>query len=402
MSADLTKPKTDYQPEVRRLFDFANTHFNFYQPRNNNYVGFETHNGRLKIEFRKVFANGELVGYRHAELFLSPHYHFNDYQHNANVFTPQNAINTFKLLFDYLGITPNVYQYYYVVVFEFGFNFIPDFNAENFIDLVGFFQRKNFITKKTDDMYFKISNTDKTKEWKIYHKGLQYPEIHPNMLRIEMRLKKYRTIVQKTGINHIGDLLKLETYDKVFEMFIADYDNIFLCEDVEFFNNLKSEIEKTGNRNKWISEKRKYLKNRPHLNATKSKIKGQIIDTFLSAQKSAFSPQRTPINKGKSKNEKQNLNTINGETAPSRLCKITKLDISMQKKDSKFLSDVGLNLYRQNEPQTYADILHKYWTPICKGKKDKELHKEIAHNIRNTYNNSKYRRPPKNQLQLFT
>lgn len=401
MSADLTKTKTDYQPEVRRLFDFANTHFNFYQPRNNNYTGFETHNGRLKIEFRKVFANGELVGYRHAELFLSPHYHFNDYQHNANVFTPQNAINTFRLLFDFLGISPKDYHHYSVVVFEFGFNIIPETNAENIIDLVSFFQRKNFITKRTDAIYFKISNTDKTKEWKVYHKGLQFPEIHPNTLRIEMRLKKQRTIARKAGINNIGDLLRLESFDRIFSVFINDFDNIFFCDDAEFFTKLKTEILETENRNKWNREKEKYLKNSPHIIATKSKTKGQLIDTFLSFGKSAESPQKTPINKGKLLNEKNNPNTINGETAPSHLCKITKLDISMQKKGSKFLFVVGLNYYQRNAPQIYADILHRFWTPICKGKKDKELHTEIAHNIRNTYNNSKYRRPPKNQLELY-
>ena len=402
MSADFTKIMTDDQNEVNRLIDFADTHFNTYQPRNHNYIGFQSANKEIRFEFRKVFVDGELIGFRHVEVFLSPHYHFNDYQHNANDFTPRNAINTFLFLFDYLGISADVYDLYKVVVIEFGLNIIPELNAEKIIGFVAFYQRTKFKTEKAEDMYFKVSNTDRTKEWKIYFKGLQYPEIHPNMLRIEMRLKKQRTISQKAGINHIGDLLKLESYDRLFSAFINDFDNVFFCEDVDFFENLKTEIKETKNRNKWNREKGKYLKNRPHLNATKSKIKGQLIDKFLSFSKSAISPHRIPINKRKLQNEITNLFTVKCETAPSRLCKITKLDISMQKKDSKFINEVGFNFYKQNEPQTYADILHRFWTPICKGKKNKELHKEIAHNIRNTYNNSMYRRPPKNQLQLFT
>src|SRR5690606_36657719 len=172
------------------------------------------------------------------------------------------------------GITPQVYEHYRVVVLEFGINIKPKIETEKVIDLVAFYQRKEFATERTENKYFKISKTDKTKEWKIYDKGLQYPEIASN-LRIEIRLKKHRTITAKTGINHIGDLLNTDTYHRLFEVFISDFDNVFFCSDIDYFREIKSEILTTKNRNKWNSEKNKYLKNRPHLNQLKSEIKGQ-------------------------------------------------------------------------------------------------------------------------------
>jgi len=408
LPADFTKILTENQNEVTRLYKFAESHLEKYQTRNNNYEGFHAHNSRLRIEFRKVFADGELAGHRHAEVFLSPHYHYNDYRHNAKSFSPQNAIKIFKELFEYLGITPQVYEHYRVVVLEFGLNIKPRIETGKAIDLVAFYQRKEFATEKTENKYFKISATDKTKEWKIYDKGLQFPEIAANNLRIEIRLKKHRTITAKTGVNHIGDLLSISTYSRLFELFISDFDNIFFCDDTHYFQKLKSRILITKNRNKWNSEKNKYLKNRPHLNQLKSAIKGQLIDTFLSYGKNAISPQRTTINREKLSFQKDNPITVKGETARHHTCEVTKLDISMQRKGSKFLCFSGLRYYKECEPQTFKKLSEKYLTI---GKRTADLETQlyyIAHSIRNEKTNPHHNRQRfekrnyhPHQLQLF-
>lgn len=387
MPLDYQKILTDYQPEVTRLFDFAKRHLKKCKPNNNYYLAYSNDSGKLKINFRKVYENGKLIGYRHAEVDISPHYHKNNYQHNADILTPIQAIESLYELLSYLEISQEKYNLYKVVVCEFGFNIITDVDPTNIIDKISFYQRSTFNTQRTKNKYFKISNTDKTKEWKIYHKGLQYPEINPNTLRIELRLKKARTITAKTGIRHIGDLLKIDTFNKLFENYINDFDNIFFCEDYEYFLNLKTNIKETTNRNKWGTEKGKYLKNKPHLTRLKSKTKGQIIDTFLSFQKSAISPQKTTINKGKLKIENNSLNKINGENALSKVCKVTHLNISMQKKTSKYLCFSGLRFYYQNEPKIFQKLAQEFLT---EDKRTADLQTQfyyLAHNIRNQKTN---------------
>lgn len=402
MPYDFQKILTDEQTEINRLFDFAERHLTTARPNNNNYFAYATNNGKLKIEFKKVFENGSLVGFRHAEIGISPHYHKNNYLHNADFFSPEQAIKSLKEIYCYLGISEENYQNYKVVVSEFGLNIIPPTDTRKIIDYVGFYRRKRFVTRP-DFPNFKISETDKTKQFKIYYKGVQFPEINANTLRIEIRLKKSGNIAKRTGINHIGDLLQSITFSRFFEVLINDFEHIFFCDEGDYFSALQSKIQTAQNRNKWLREKGKFLKNRPHLNAIKSSIKGQLIDTFLSFSESAKSPQRTPINTGKHDFQKDDQKTINGDYAPpnekKRVCEVTKLDISMQKKSSKFLCSAGLNYYHHNHPEIYQRLANEYLTA---NKRNADLQTQIyylAHNIRNTKTNPNHN--PRNNRQRF-
>ncbi len=109
-----------------------------------------------------------------------------------------------------------------------------------------------------------------------------------------------------------------------------------------------------------------------------------------------------------------NKTTPNNEVLDSeieRFCKVTNLDISMQKKGSKFLSFAGLEYYKENDPETYKMIEQKYLTAKMKTRPIKKQLYYIAHNIRNEKtnpnHNPKYSRQrfeqryyPKHQLQI--
>jgi hypothetical protein len=69
-------------------------------------------------------------------------------------------------------------------------------------------------------------------------------------------------------------------------------------------------------------------------------------------------------------------------------CKVTGLDISMQKETSEFLCTTGVKYYYENKPKTYKE-LEKRLSQRWKDKPLKIQFQEIAHSIRNEYFNQK-------------
>jgi hypothetical protein len=74
-------------------------------------------------------------------------------------------------------------------------------------------------------------------------------------------------------------------------------------------------------------------------------------------------------------------------TTKNILCKVTCLNISMQKNDSILLSHTGLKYYYKTDRKIFEQIKRQYLTEKwIKSDIDKQI-KEIAHNIRNTKSN---------------
>ncbi len=70
-----------------------------------------------------------------------------------------------------------------------------------------------------------------------------------------------------------------------------------------------------------------------------------------------------------------------------KTCPITGLDISMQPKNSKFLSYTGVKWYYNNDFQTYKNMLEPVLKKSWKYKPLEDQFKEIAHIIRNKDSN---------------
>ncbi len=75
------------------------------------------------------------------------------------------------------------------------------------------------------------------------------------------------------------------------------------------------------------------------------------------------------------------------KTLKIKTCPVTGLDISMQPKNSKFLSYTGVKWYYNNDYRTYKNILRPKLTEVCKYKPLPVQFREIAHIIRNTDSN---------------
>ncbi|MBN2213398.1 MAG: hypothetical protein JW723_04075 [Bacteroidales bacterium] len=75
------------------------------------------------------------------------------------------------------------------------------------------------------------------------------------------------------------------------------------------------------------------------------------------------------------------------KTPGVKRCPVTGLDISMQPKNSKFLSCSGVKWYYENKRETYMNILEPRLTGTWKDKPLDRQFSEIAHAIRNSDSN---------------
>lgn len=410
--------------------------FERYQHRNNNFIGFCRYGKLMRLDFRKSFENGVLVGFHHLEISISPHYHFNNYLHNGNDFTPENSIKTIIDILTFLKIQPQDYDLLQVVNIEFGLNIIPKFDVKNLIDGLIFYSTQPFVVPNTNLPYFKTTetkNTNDTKEKfiKAYAKGLQfadYPQygIDGNTFRFEVKHKKARptNALFKMRKVTVIDLLNLENYQIFSQAIIKEWDFILLLNQTPDFSNLKTdEVEFINGANKrdflddlnrlqFGRKKDKYYKILHGKNNLHAQIKGQIIDKLVLLQNDTFSPQRTPMNREKVINEKTPPILIKCENVSlhqnNRLCLVTKLDISMQRKGSKFLRETTLKNIKESNPEIYKDLEKKYLTESAKTLSEQMQIYLICKNIRdadsNPRNNRKrfeQRNYHPDQLQLF-
>lgn len=405
---DNIKLSTENQNIINRLTRVQG--FERYQHRNNNYTGFCKYGKLMRLDFRKVFEGGNLVGFRNCEISISPHYHFNNYLHNGNDFTPQDCIKTVADILTYLGIKPKEYDLLKVVNIEFGLNIIPEADIKNLINGISYYKKTAFVVPNPKTPYFKITDATKHKQIKAYAKGLQFVE-HPqygvnrNTFRFEVKSKQTRNIC-KYGINTVSDLMEIEKYQRLGQELLNEWDSVLILNlepDLRALRSDEVEYIQTANkvdfwvemyRVKFARNKEKYYKILQGKNNLHTQIKRQIIDKLIYFQNVTFSTQRKPINIEKDQNSKDHPKEINVENVTpqqnNRLCLVTGLDISMQKKGSKYLGSVGLKWYQENHPDTYKEIELKYLSLKMRTRSTQDQIYYIAHNIRNTKTNPKH------------
>ncbi|AZA52059.1 hypothetical protein [Chryseobacterium sp. G0201] len=312
---DNLKLSTTDQGIIQRLAKVQG--FEKYKHRNNNYIGFCKYGKLMRLDFRKSFENGGLVGFHHLEISISPHYHYNQYHHNGNDLTPDNCIKTVLDILTYLKIEPHEYNILKVVNIEFGLNLTPDIDVKTLVNGLYFYKKTVFMIPESKNKYFKITHATNYKQIKAYAKGLQFSEfpeygINQDTFRFEVKSKKSANI-NKYGIKTVSDLLKIETYAILAQKILSEWENVLIINNSPDFSNLKTEevqfisksrkvefwddLKQEANRNKFARYKEKYYKilktkNNPHL-----QIKIQIIDKILNWSSGAYFPQKTIIHR---------------------------------------------------------------------------------------------------------
>ena len=414
---DNTKFLTYNQEIINRVFFHHD--FRECKPKTNNYYSLihKDFGIKLSLDFRKAMENGNVIGYRHLEINTSPHYHYNQYRHNGDDFRPIQATETIRDILTYLQIQPSQYNELKVVNIEFGINIIPETDTKNLINGLYFYKKTPF--KVGDFPYFRKTDATSYKQIKAYAKGLQFLEfpeygINPNTFRFEVKSKQAKNI-RKYGINTANDLLNLETYNRLGQTLLDEWENILSINltpdlnglksnEVQFIENAKtfdfwSDMIQPKYRNKFMRYKEKYINLLQRKNNLHTQIKGQIIDKLFNFQSGANSTQRTPINRRKLHFDKPCSQLINLESAPphqnNRVCLVTGLDISMQKKGSRFLREKTLNTIKDTEPEIYISLTKKYLTEKAEKLSEQRQIYLICKNIRDTDSN------PRNNRKRF-
>jgi hypothetical protein len=364
-------------------------------------------------------------------------------KHNFDNFTFNEfitVIETLKTRFDLLpGNIP-------LNNLEIGVNIHLPYSPSLFIDELIHYKNNTFNVTRRSDMHYAESEQAQYK-LKIYNKGLQYGI--GNILRFELRFNKMQSLNSK-GIYNLSDLMNRDTWLMFGEMLRHEFNSIIYFDAIEDCSKLtekeKTLLEKGNNPKYWkslpnrttkknhsdqfrmmvnqygknefhkignmITEKVNELLNDEKVNVFTVSTEGKQSEKVNDFTDTIETKHRTSINsenKGKLYEftyllSCKNVNPSNFYLEQSEKCLITGIDISMQKEKSKLLSHSGLKYYHEKDKISFEMIKRKYLSQKWSESEIDVQIKEIAHNIRNKYNNLKLKQRrlnPQHQTKIF-
>ena len=229
---------------------------------------------------------------------------------------------------------------------------------------------------------------------KLYDKRTHYInkgfEIDTEIFRIEKKWSKMVELNDK-GIYTLNDLINHDLLN--FKSDLLNLWNDVLFYDWQCLKDLKHNIS-YSNVNYWLELKEANYDNfkyhRKTLNNLIKKqpnnLKKQIAD-LISNKVDLLNIKTTQINPlyiGL----KTVVSTIENTDKNRFKCLVTGLNISMQKSNSFLLSHTGLKYYYKTDRKVFYEVKRRYLSnKWIKANHQKQI-TEIAHNIRNTYNNN--------------
>lgn len=339
------------------------------------------------------------------EIRFKPHYYFNDNLHNANDFSIIDCINTIVEVKNALKIDLQAFK---VVNIEYGFNCISPIDIKDLITYIAYHEKNEFRTdielaySKKSYLVNAKGTANEYKIIKAYAKGIQFPNYTDiNTFRFEVKSKKSRFINQ-LGICTLNDLLNPIIYSTLIDSLIKEFDKVLLldCDNdysgltlkeqkkISEYNNPMTwyKISNKSNRNSFSKNKTIYYN---LINKNPNNLRNQLIQIIYNKleqlKKGAISQPKNIVKKN-ADSQLYNRGICNHEQT-TKVCKITGLNISMQKGKSILLSHTGLKYYYINDKATYEQIKRKYLTNLWNDSDYQTQIKEIAHNIRNTSSN---------------
>jgi Skp family chaperone for outer membrane proteins len=371
------------------------------------------------------------------EIRGSIHKFYNDGQHNYNEF----GIKELTIALHRLSAIFNIdFHQVRLVNLEIGINLNLSYNPIDFLNSIinhrgirfSFHLSKNMEYRECAHCQFYI---------KIYNKGLQYS--YPGyLLRVEVKFIKMEK-PNNFGIKYLSDLLDTAKLHKLKYELIRIYDEILIGDiklnpkglsrrDEELFNkghnpnfwtNLSpntSDYDRGASSSDYKRERKKYERKLARFNhflkstgAISRKIAIKTLmeeksSTLINAQQEIICDGKLSEKRGKlteskrhkQKNYNSKYNKKTGEIDPllysviyshvskekRRVCKVTGLDISMQKEDSEFLCTTGIKYYKRNDPEIWLE-LWKRLSSRWYGYSEETQIEEIHHSIRNEYFN---------------
>jgi len=273
---------------------------------------------------------------------------------------------------------------------------------------------------------------------KIYNKSLQFG-LQYHLLRFEVKIKRMK-FLERYGISNLtlAELKRFEIYTNLQRMLLEifkgilffdpkiDPENIKNQKDRELFIQGKyfefwQSMEKVQRHRK----KKRFIElaNSEKINREISELINEKCNQLTTLRKNQINKESNQLTTFQSDYENPKLKTINhfSETYEkaklkpfnttidgySRVCPITGMDITIQKKNSSLLSNTGLSFLRKKHPEKYDEIKKRFLPRSGVSGLHTEFEPdEINHlskQIRNEYYNSRRQREkiPACQLELL-
>ncbi len=357
------------------------------------------------------------------EISGSLHKLFNDGLHNANDFSVYNCIATIENFCSRFSIDPSKCG---INRLEFGINIQAPENVSEVVKWLRF-HNKNQFNKFPDlkECFFAGSSYFGVK---AYNKTLNYPMYAmSNLMRFEGTTRQAKYLKSKE-IYTLADLINPSIYNMLSQLLLAEWGNVLIFDKrtkkgAKYCNtDYWLDIININHRNTFVNARNRYYKllgKNGLQNLIYKRISDKLCELNDCADSTNLENGLTPSASTENQEETkislvQFPPIVKMEYAqPSnsndyRLCEVTKLNISMQKPNSKYLCFSGLQWYYETEPEIYRELKEKYFKDT---KIACNLHEEfyyIAHNIRNVYTNQIHNRKsferrnyPKHQLQFL-
>jgi len=349
------------------------------------------------------------------KIFLrgSLHRYFNEGQHNYNDFyycDLENVLNDLKTRFGLdLGKTE-------IENIEFGVNLVIPYSPDKVINSLVLHRGQPFHKFPIGQG---VECSHAQYYIKVYNKGLQFKQ-PDNILRIELKVFKMQFLQsQNIPLRTLQDLLNTEILQRLGELLTRTVEEIIWTNtklstskkvpekyrlllangsNPLYWVNLKPESkdpEYSKKRKTYYRELNRFEKVVANYgNSLKPEIVANSRDKFTDLLKKSRIIRT--IKKGDKFTDTQ---THVGTNLPcnytvslshdAKTCPVTGLDISMQKPTSKFLSVAGIKYYYQNDSAIY-NYLESMLTDKWKREPLKTRFREIAHYIRNEFNNPRH------------
>lgn len=365
-------------------------------------------NGQKITPYKNEFYNGlEFRIYDNGRTTIqgSLHKFWNSGAHNYNDFNFSAFSDVLDTLKKDFGIQP---EQCILNCLEVGINVTPPIPTNDILDYCFLHKTKPFEYQKNSDEG-KYKQCEHSHYFiKLYNKALHYRkqgfDIESEIMRFEIKYKKMER-VNNLGIYTLNDIL-----NKGFGIFknelLTEWQNV-LFYDTTIVSNSK---RLTNHKNPlyWsdlVSKptKSNYYKHRGFLkdltikfsenrHQTLTEIMTQKID-YLDNRGVGFDPLiiksiHTPL-----------LKTI--DAINDTFCKVTKVNISMQKDSSLLLSHTGLKYYFRTDKKIFEQIKRRYLSKRWYNSDFETQIKEIAHNIRNHRSNQNIKRTKIYQSKQF-
>jgi hypothetical protein len=350
----------------------------------------------LGLEFR-IYDTGSVY------LIGSLHKFWNNGAHNYNDFNVNALYYVLNELKTKFNITPHQLV---LQQLEIGVNITPPYKSGRIIDYCFIHRSKPFreISTRDEGKYHQVEHSQYL--IKIYDKRKHYSgkgfKIDNEILRIEIKYLKMEKL-NKQNIFTLNDLLQYGL-NKFIPELVNEWQRVLFYDFT--INSERKPIQNYKNPLYWkemIDNKRNSA-----LNKHRRKLKDITLNHSENIQEKIsvlIEKKANELMAGGAKFDTLYIQSIPAPPSLEKVCKVTGLNISMQKEKSKLLSHTGLKYYLNTNPKIYNSVKRKYLTLKWHKTDLKTEIKEIAHNIRNTENSQRLKQKriyPANQYRLFS